>query len=181
MTAFDASWWGCGDVQKRCSPAEIREAGKYNDRWRFSRAGESACASPARRDLDLDDDCLSGVRVPPISKRLWGGQFRRIASFPWDRSEHQTLLEGRSAVWVAKHLTRSVANFGRKHLLLGDALAIILTASKGRSSRPGMCRVSRQWAAYILAAQLYPAWRWLPSERNAGDSASRGGVRLLCF
>eukprot|EP00969_Alexandrium_andersonii_P206644 9129435-Alexandrium_andersonii.AAC.1 len=55
-------------------------------------------------------------------------------------------------------------------------MAAILALTKGRSSSPAMLSICRQWAAAVLALQLQPVVRWVPSERNAADSASRGAA-----
>eukprot|EP00974_Lingulodinium_polyedra_P068530 6637144-Lingulodinium_polyedra.AAC.1 len=41
-----------------------------------------------------------------------------------------------------------------------------------------MARVSRQCCAWVLAAGLFPSVRWLASELNPSDAASRRFIRL---
>ncbi|CAK0812663.1 unnamed protein product, partial [Prorocentrum cordatum] len=61
----------------------------------------------------------------------------------------------------------------RRHLILGDAMTVIRSRAKGRGGSLGLCRALRRSAAPVLAANLHPAWHWVPSERGAADAASR--------
>ncbi|CAK0805697.1 unnamed protein product, partial [Prorocentrum cordatum] len=81
-------------------------------------------------------------------------------------------LEGRAMVLAHLHKTRSLANFGKGHLFLGDAKASILAVSKGRSPSKLM-RICRQIAGLNLACGMTFHWRWLPSEHNPADRGSR--------
>ena len=58
-------------------------------------------------------------------------------------------------------------------MVFSDSMAAILALTKGRSSQPGMLRVTRQWCALVLAFNLDPRLRWVPSERNPADAPSR--------
>ena len=60
-----------------------------------------------------------------------------------------------------------------KHFILGDALSVTLSLSKGRSSKPSMTQACRQVAALVLACNIFPHYRWVPSERNGADPISR--------
>ena len=58
-------------------------------------------------------------------------------------------------------------------MIFSDSMAATLALTKGRSSQPGMLRVTRQWCALVLAFGLDPRLRWVPSERNPADAPSR--------
>ena len=47
----------------------------------------------------LGDDS-KGLKVPPVPKRVWGGVWCRVASFPWGSGDHQVHLEARAAGWA---------------------------------------------------------------------------------
>lgn len=87
--------------------------------------------------------------------------------------EHITLLEGRGIVSALRHKLRSLSGFGKRHLHLGDNLASILIAEKGRASSYEMLRVSRRIACLLLAANCTLTSRWIPSEWNVADHGSR--------
>ena len=75
VSVFDASSWGCGVMVKAANISDIQEAGRYNERWRFSKEGEHQ-AKP-RDDLTTSDwsaFCAPGRRVPPVGRGLWGGR-----------------------------------------------------------------------------------------------------------
>ena len=110
---------------------------------------------------------------------IWGGCWSRVLSKPWEAAEPQCILEARAAITTLKHLCRSRANFARKHLIIGDAMAVVLARTKGRSSSSVLLSICRQWCAHTLADDIYPHVRWVPSQRNAADDSSRNKRRHL--
>eukprot|EP00972_Heterocapsa_arctica_P026627 3919869-Heterocapsa_arctica.AAC.1 len=52
-------------------------------------------------------------------------------------------------------------------------MSIVLMLAKGRSSSTSLNRICRQWGAYCFASGVVPTVRWIPSERNPADAASR--------
>ena len=72
-----------------------------------------------------------------------------------------------------RHKLRSASEFGRHHLHLNDNTGAVLLCSKGRSGTFGMLRISRRIAALVLAADISFHCRWIPSELNHSDKASR--------
>ena len=52
----------------------------------------------------------------------------------WDIPEHNNILEARSVLSAARHLSRSTANWGRKHFIFTDSLVALGSLAKGRSS-----------------------------------------------
>ena len=160
-------------MSKTIDPTDVQVIGPYNDRWRFPKSGEHDRVHDPRGDLFRDEG--SGVdRVPPVPERVWGGKWCRVASFKWASGDHQVHLESRSATWTLNHLARAPSCHGKRHLILGDAMTVILSRAKGRGGSLGLCRALRRSTALVLAANLRPAWRWLPSEGDAADPASRG-------
>ena len=180
LHVFDASSWGLGVMAKDLSEVDaVKKMSMYNDRWRFAREDERRRGARGR-DMDTEvSEAGEGV-VEPVPEAIWGGSWTRITSRRWKpgRKESQVILEGKAAVWTMKHLTRSLSNFGRRHVMIGDALSIVLALTKGRSSVARMLKLTRIWAAFALASGIQATVRWVPSERNAADSASRGGRSL---
>lgn len=74
---------------------------------------------------------------------------------------------------TVRHICRNVEASGKRHLVLSDAMSVVLAGSKGRSNSAILARRMQKIAALCLAASLQIAWRWVPSEQNAGDRASR--------
>ncbi|CAK0839946.1 unnamed protein product, partial [Prorocentrum cordatum] len=93
---------------------------------------------------------------------------------PWNVSGDQVILEARAGVWALRHILRDSRAIGRRHLVLSDAIAVVLGVAKGRSSSRATGRCLKQWVALCLASFAVVHVRWICSERNAADGASRG-------
>ena len=104
-----------------------------------------------------------------------GGKWRTVVSCPWSRREHISVLEARAAVQLVRVGARYLDWAGHRVLGMQDSFAAILGASKGRSSKPGMCRALRALSAVLLRSDTDCRWRWWPSELNVADSPSRRG------
>ena len=87
--------------------------------------------------------------------------------------EHITLLEGRGVVAALRHKLRSKHEFFKRHLHFNDNMGVVLLCSKGRSNSYPMLRVARRIACLCLAADISLSVRWIPSELNIADKASR--------
>ena len=117
--------------------------------------------------------------IPDVPAAIWGGSWSRIMSKAWTADEPQCILEARAVVLTLQHLCRARGNSGRRHLIIGDAMAVVLALTKGRSSSPVLLSMCRQWCAYSLASDLYTHVRWAPSQRNAADDPSHNRSRHL--
>ena len=49
---FDASWWGCGVVQKKVPRNDVKRLGSFNDRWRFSKTEEAGLRDDHKMSRD---------------------------------------------------------------------------------------------------------------------------------
>ena len=87
--------------------------------------------------------------------------------------KHITLLEGRGVVAALRHKLRSKHEFFKRHLHFNDNMGVVLLCSKGRSNSYPMLRVARRIACLCLAADISLSVRWIPSELNIADKASR--------
>lgn len=116
---------------------------------------------------------------PDVSIEIWGGCWSRVLSKPKQPSPSAFSRHAPPYLRLRKHLCRSRGNFARRHLIIGDAMAVVLALTKGRSSSAVLLSICRQCCAYTLAADIYPHVRWVPSQRNAGDDGSRNHSRHL--
>ena len=98
-----------------------------------------------------------------------------MSSEKWDVEEPVVILEARSAVFAVRNLLRRPECRGCRVLILCDSLSVVMAVSKGRSSSRGLQRAARQIAALSLAANSVLCWRWIDSEANPADAASRRG------
>ncbi|CAK0856369.1 unnamed protein product [Prorocentrum cordatum] len=112
-----------------------------------------------RESGDKSKDNFEGcLRCPGLSGEAAGG----------------VILEARAGVWALRHILRDSKAVGCRHLVLSDAMAVVLGITKGRTSSRAMARCLRQWAALCLASVAVVHARWISSERSAADGASRG-------
>ncbi|CAK0899236.1 unnamed protein product [Prorocentrum cordatum] len=104
-----------------------------------------------RESGDKSKDNFEGcLRCPGLSGEAAGG----------------VILEARAGVWALRHILRGSKAVGCRHLVLSDAT--------GRCARDYQRSELEQWAALCLASFAAVHARWISSERNAADGASRG-------
>ncbi|CAK0874821.1 unnamed protein product, partial [Prorocentrum cordatum] len=187
------------DTRRRLWTASIAEAGRWSDRWRFSRGAEdrvrprdaslreelNLAAAAGLDDLDrvgtarhleaLGEVDRSGA-VPEIGPEILQGSWATVSAGRWKRREAMPILEGRALVGGVRHVSRGLSEFGKRILFLTDGLSEVLALEKGRSSSVALMRVCRQWAATVFAADLYPRVRWIRSELNVCLSRMTTGL-----
>lgn len=188
ITSSDASLSGIAVSRRDISTAEQALHGSYKETWRYKYKMHSKPRDHALSKLDPFED-ISTVKpvknemqdpfaldenFPEVDANIlspedWHDVFAVRMSFP----EPITVLEGRGVVAAFRHKLRSRDEFNRKHLHLNDNLSVVLLCSKGRSSSFAMLRTCRRLAALALATDCLFAVRWIPSELNVSDRASR--------
>ena len=190
LTASDASLSGIAVCSRQVTLEEVSSLGTQKECWRFRSYNPALCprkhAGITGKDVFSDVDTVKPVsgttfdpfaineefmEVPPglMEQKDWHVCFAVHMKF----SEHITLLEGRGVLAGVRHKLRCTRAFGRRHVHLNDNLATVLIADKGRSSSYAMLRVCRRLAALILASGITLTTRWVPSELNVADHASR--------
>eukprot|EP00973_Karenia_brevis_P079285 11002029-Karenia_brevis.AAC.1 len=87
--------------------------------------------------------------------------------------ENIIVLEGRGTLAGIRHKAGSVMSFRSNHLHLGDNLGLILALEKGRSKNFMVLVACRRIAAYSVATGSRFYHRWIASEFNHSDAASR--------
>ena len=186
ITSSDASLSGIAVSKRSLDVDTIKEVGKYKEVWRFK--VKHPTAKP--REVALGDPFSDPETVKPIDVAY--DPFELDYSFPevdsaclqpedWhlcfntrmNIPEHITILEGRGFVASLRHKLRAARSFSKSHLHLGDNLGMILSAEKGRSNAYGLLRVCRRLCSLALASDCHFSYRWIPSEKNVADHASR--------
>ena len=81
--------------------------------------------------------------------------------------------EGKAHVLGSRHACRSAECPGKRLLFLLDNMALVLGASKGRGRSPNLNHTSREICVISLATFTIPVCRWIASEDNPADEASR--------
>eukprot|EP00971_Amphidinium_carterae_P327888 6459479-Amphidinium_carterae.1 len=182
ITCSDASPWGYGVCAARNSSDEIRELGRFKERWRFAgavhlshreRALESAAWETSSPEVLAHTRQV--VDVPIMEGSPLGLSWSNICSGPWRFKEHISLLEARALVKGIRWALVHSEEFQARHVFLVDNLGVALAVERGRSSRHGMCTALQHVAALLLSFGSSGSLRWIPSEVNVADAASRRG------
>ncbi|CAK0856156.1 unnamed protein product [Prorocentrum cordatum] len=156
LTMVDASWWGVGVTQKTSSSAVALELSRYNERWRFSKTQEGGVS---HRSLALKAQSPGDPFVPESVATFENpGGFQEVIT---DLEEDGEFVVSGSAFEVEE--VTQVEN---------EEFPEIPKAVWAEGWYP-MGRICRQLAALSLASGTAFFWRWVPSERNSADRASR--------
>lgn len=196
ITASDASLSGIAVSRRPLSESEQIRHGRVVESWRYK---SSTFVKPREHALDRPDPFSDPNTVKPIrppekidpfmlndefpeieAELMKSDQWHDVFSVRMAYPEHITLLEGRGIVAALRHKLRSSSECGLHHMHLNDNMSAVLLCSKGRSGSYGMLRVSRRIAALCLACDVVLHCRWIPSELNVSDRASRQWEHLRC-
>ena len=188
VTSSDASLSGIAVCKRDMEPSEQSIIGNIKEHWRYKsripvnpREAALAPLDPfsnpetvkplevQKQDPFELNEVFPEVPKEHLHEELWHDVF----AVHMTHAEHISLLEGRGIVAALRHKFRSSNEFNRKHLHFSDNLAVALLAAKGRSNNFQMLRVSRRIAALLLATGSWLSVRWIPSEYNVADRASR--------
>ncbi|CAK9012348.1 unnamed protein product [Durusdinium trenchii] len=188
VTASDASLSGVAVCSRELPLRDVVRHGRIRETWRYV---SGRPVKPREVVVDLGDPFEDPGTVKPVQaersdpyelnfdfpdieaevmqKDCWTQCFAIHMQYP----EHITLLEGRGVIAAMRHKFRSSQQFGRKRLHFTDNMGVVLLCSKGRSNTFGMLRVCRRLTCLLLATDSFLQVRWVPSERNVADQASR--------
>ena len=122
--------------------------------------------------IDLSDEDAALPADPEFAAALAQWQWRVTAAYDME-SDHINAQELRVFVNLVVRRCRSAANAGQRLVALLDNQAASGAAAKGRSSSRRMNRLLRRLAAFLFAADLYIAPRYVPSGVNPADPPSR--------
>ena len=82
------------------------------------------------------------------------------------------LREGRALLYALKRIGRSKKNHRRRLLFLVDNMAVCLSFARFRAKSFPLLVLVRKFAAWCLSHRIFPAIRWIPSERDSADAPS---------
>ena len=132
---------------------------------------------PAAAPQRARPETKRGARIPvPPQTTHWTRLSRWSLCYAgrWRKTEHTNIDETRVIVGLLRHLARSAKHLGTRALIFTDSTVALGALTKGRSSSPPLLRLCRQAAAVILAFEIRPLLRYVPSELNISDGPSRG-------
>ena len=127
--------------------------------------------------------CLIRIRTFPMCppNLILDTKWRLLHSQRFRNPEHIHLKEMRAVIWALKHDSRQTRNHDQRRLHLCDNLSIVLALEKGRCSDPALLVLCRRFASFALACGVRYRIRWIPSEGNPSDDASRWWLSIfLC-
>ena len=187
-TASDACLSGTAVATLNSSAETVRDIGQCRELWRFkskdplNRARDTILKLDPFRDVNtvmpvstaFEDPFQLNLDFRHVPQEFacsdeWVTRFSSRMTIP----EHITLLEGRATLQAIRHKLRTSRNFGLKHLHCGDNLGMVLAFDRGRAKAVPLLICCRKAAAYSVAGDCSFTHRWIPSEWNAADAASR--------
>ncbi|CAK0874266.1 unnamed protein product, partial [Prorocentrum cordatum] len=182
VAAYDASPWGYGVVETEWGPGEVASHGRLSERARF-RGPLAAAGAPRDRTLEAevaqapDAALILTGRVsefPEVSSRaLAEATWSVVGCGRWGRREAIHCLAAASVCWAARRIAKRARRRGRRHLVLGDNMSVTLALAKGRAAHHRLLLACRAIFAVSVAADIRLHRRWLPSEWDPSDQASR--------
>eukprot|EP00971_Amphidinium_carterae_P352317 6492544-Amphidinium_carterae.1 len=182
IMVVDACMSGLAVGSRYVGTTESEFLGTYNERWRFS--GERAI-QPRRRVLEhlgvesakktSDITILESEHVELLSKDLvdhtsWQTKYKH--KLDPDAAEPIHVKEAYASLSAVKHICRRRQS-ADKFVIFGDNMSVCLALQRGRSKDYKLLHVVRKVAAHQLALGHHYVFRWLPSEVNPVDKASR--------
>jgi hypothetical protein len=185
VAASDSSGSGFGVCSSTWTLAEVMKCGRSFERDRFRGGLRIRPRESALEDDDLEfDEGLAATWDRPEAPYNHNG-FREVpmkqpdvvwatkALGKWKRKEDISVTETRAAVLALRRTVRSRESWHSRHLYLVDNMGVALALERCRSKVFPLLNVVRQWCALSLAANIFPAVRWIPSEFNPADAPSR--------
>lgn len=186
--AVDASEWGLGCTSSTLHVDQVRTLGSFCERWRFkdptsSRARAAAFDEDVGVGSILPEEFDPGDVVLADSHSSFEGvpfgavdrSWTVVGRHKWIKSGSMPVNEARATLYALKHILRGVDGFGKRHLILSDAMTSTCAFSRGRAQSYQLRRVCQQFGALTLLTGAQAVVRWIPSEWNPSDSPSRGG------
>ena len=191
VTASDASLSGIAVCTRQAHAEEVARLARVKETWRFKARDFVPPRETALKTVELcdpfeDPNTVKPIHLLPEDPFTFNLNFEEIPqsfmepqewcdtfSSPMRIAEPITILEARGVIAAVRHKCRAVRSFGKRHLHLNDNLANVLCLEKGRSSSFSMLRACRRLCALLVAANCSVHHRWVPSELNPADHASR--------
>jgi hypothetical protein len=143
-----------------------------------SSTGQGVVMSRVSESLSASLGCTLPLSpLQPLSERdsqsLLAQTWSTIISSPWQSDEHINCRELRAAKAAVLWASSLPSALSSKVLLLSDSSVAVAVLSKGRSSSFQILRIAQQLASIALSFNIQLMARWVPSQFNPSDQASR--------
>ena len=130
--------------------------------------GDVAVAQPRTEDEP------TGVQIPPLDDEIVDPtRWHLVVARPWRSAGVIHHQEGRAALLGLRREAHLVGSHNKVLLSLGDNLAEVLVAERGRARDRGLLSLARQAAAHQVAANIGWKRRYVETDRNPSDKDSR--------
>ena len=192
VTVSDACPSGIGVCETTWSQQEVEEVGRVSERWRYIGSTPAVRARKHVASLRLDplvdlasvkaigeptlavprferNIAFQEVSLATLARSVW----RLCYAYRVRRREQIGILEARGVVSAMHHRARKLGNFDTRFIHLGDNLGDELTFTKGRGASFGILVCCRRAFCILGATNSICCHRWITSEDNVADGASR--------
>ena len=192
VTASDASESGFGVTSTMIDATEVARVGRVAERSRFRLDLELAPRQRAMQRAGFVDDEGAGPWRPSAPEEASAGAWALDENFDevpagwldqarwslcrsgvWSRAEGIAILEARAVLAAVRRLAQTRWGHDIRHVHLCDNMGVVLSICRSRSKDYSMLAVIRRINAYLLARNIRLIVRWIPSELNSADEASR--------
>eukprot|EP00439_Symbiodinium_sp_Y106_P000173 s123_g1.t1 len=133
---------------------------------------------PQAEATGVEDILIANDKAPeefePVPFKVVDRAWAVTGRHQWRRPLTLPVAEARASLNAVKHVIRTQANWGMKHLLLSDSMTAVCALSRGRAQGFELRRVCQQFGAIPLVTRCSFSLRWIPSEWNPADGPSRG-------
>ena len=167
VLASDASPWGYGVCRAEAPDGLVSEALRFAEL-----RGEHVALDGSRARRPAQDDRVAAHR--PLAPGWAGVEWRTCFAHAWrSRGMVQAVGELHAAELACEYAARRVDLHGSLLLELLDARSALGALAKGRSSAWPFLRILRRVTALSIATGIEFCPRWISSEEQPADAASR--------
>ena len=180
---YDASPWGFGVGSAWWQPGQAATTGRLSERARF-RGLLASDLSARHAALEEQEHTLSATSAADLLiagheagftevRRTDASEWSVAFAGRWHQKCSQAQREARARTLAIRHISRIGRLASHRILLLGDNIGVVCAGCKGRAQTGQINFQLRACFGTLLAANLRIYDRWLPSELNHMDAASR--------
>jgi hypothetical protein len=117
------------------------------------------------------DECFPEVPIEVVDKRSWVVCMSGKCAFFFDDTILR--LEAHAFLKAMRRLAHCVFGNCVRQVFLVDNMSVCLSFNRCRARNFRLLKIIRRFRSYCFARGIFPSVRWIPSEFNSSDGASR--------